>query len=281
MIKKTNYENINLKEISPSIKSSYFFSPDPSYHKRQILEHRFIEYYEIEFIIESQGSMLIDGKNYKISKNDIVFRKPGQTTQGILPYDCYAIIFELKSKSEKYYKNEIIDSIPVIFNTKFPDRYIPFFESVIKEYINPSTMADILFKINILQIIYLAYLEVSNPLKSGLLTNSGVRSSIKNALDFIDSNWNKPFSIDELASYAKFSKNHFIKVFTSTIGITPNNYITDYRIQKSKEFLAMTNLSIVKIAMKCGYDNSPYFSYLFKKKTGNTPTEFRKLHSYI
>lgn len=277
-------KKLSAKDLSPVIKYSYFFCPDPNTYHRKILEYRNINYYEIELITESEGAMIIDDIRYNIKKNDIIFRKPGQTTQGILPYKCYAIIFSLindEFNDKIEYTNEIIDSIPLVYNTKYPSRFIPFFETIIKEHINPSTAADILFKINILQILYLIFIENSSPYINNSVVNSGIRSTLKKALDYININWQKSFSIDDLANYSGLSKNHFIKVFASAIGKTPNNYLTDYRIQKSKEMLAMTHSTIIEIALKCGYENVPYFNFVFKKKTGMTPSEFRKIHTYM
>ncbi|MEN8905688.1 MAG: AraC family transcriptional regulator [Clostridiales bacterium] len=284
MKKNIVYTDLSSKNLSPVIKSSYLFCPDPEIYKRKILEDRQVNNYEIELILESNGSMIIDDKNYKIKENDIIFRKPGQTTQGILPYKCYAIIFEMTNKKNSdltQYKNEIIDKIPQMFTTKYPNRYIPFFDTILKEYINPTSASAILFKINILQILYLMHLEINSPYLENSITNSGYHTSLKKALEYVNNNWNKSFSIDDIAKHSNLSKNHFIKIFTKSIGKTPNNYLTDYRIQKAKELLAMTNLSIIEVSLKCGYDNIPYFSFLFKKKTSTSPSEFRKIHTYI
>ena len=124
------------KDISPVIKRSYLFTHDICEGK---LENRRVNYYEIELITYSDGAMIIDEQMHKIHKNDIIFRKPGQSTQGILPYSCYAVIFQVVNFEDEsnIYINSFLDSIPQIFNTKYPDRYVPFFEAVIKEYINP------------------------------------------------------------------------------------------------------------------------------------------------
>ena len=69
----------------------------------------------------------------------------------------------------------------------------------------------------------------------------------------------------------------FLGDFLMTI-YTPNQYLQELRIQKSKELLVSTDLSCQEIAYRIGYDNPVYFSVLFKKMTHLSPTEYRKLY---
>ena len=70
--------------------------------------------------------------------------------------------------------------------------------------------------------------------------------------------------------------NDFSTVFTSLNGLKPWDYITIRRIEKSKSILKDTDLPIIEIADKCGYDNISYFNRMFKRITGFSPTEYRK-----
>lgn len=78
---------------------------------------------------------------------------------------------------------------------------------------------------------------------------------------------------DSGLSYAQF-KNRFKK----SQGVTPMEYITDLRIEKAKSLLAETSLPMEKVADVCGYENQFYFSTMFKKKTGVSPSIFRDMH---
>jgi len=65
------------------------------------------------------------------------------------------------------------------------------------------------------------------------------------------------------------------------MNITPNEYITRLRLDKSKELLVKTGLPVYEVALQCGFENIPYFSYVFKKYLNVSPGEFRKRHNYI
>ncbi|TKV47567.1 AraC family transcriptional regulator, partial [Bacillus sp. PIC28] len=60
------------------------------------------------------------------------------------------------------------------------------------------------------------------------------------------------------------------------IGLTPIEYIQQFRVLKATEYLLHTNQSIKEISTAVGIENPEYFATLFKKKTGFTPTEYRK-----
>jgi AraC-like DNA-binding protein len=150
----------------------------------------------------------------------------------------------------------------------------------LKEHINPSSTSEIVFKINILQIINMLYYEITNSKDLGYMPVMGQYKYIRKALEYIESNWNNDINLNKLSMNSGLSKNHFLKVFTRATDLTPNEYITKIRMEKAKQMLAMTSTPINTIAINCGYDNIPYFSYLFKRKNGITPNEFRKKYSY-
>ena len=68
----------------------------------------------------------------------------------------------------------------------------------------------------------------------------------------------------------------FRRLFKEFTGYAPLQYLQELRLQRSKQLLASTNLSLAEIADRVGYDNADYFSAAFKKKNHITPTNFRK-----
>ena len=84
--------------------------------------------------------------------------------------------------------------------------------------------------------------------------------------------------IEEYAESRHMSISWFIRSFKHYCKMTPLNYIVSIRISNAKTLLENTSYNITEIAAIVGYDNPLYFSALFKKNTGMSPTEFRKTY---
>jgi AraC family transcriptional regulator len=103
-----------------------------------------------------------------------------------------------------------------------------------------------------------------------------LRHNLHPILDFIQANLHKEISVDELATMACFSKDHFTRIFKSILGIPPHEYIIRKRIEKAQALLLTSDLSQLQIMEETGIKNVSYFSRIFKKHTDKTPTEYRK-----
>ena len=82
-------------------------------------------------------------------------------------------------------------------------------------------------------------------------------------------------SLNLLASYVNFSPNHLSMIFSQQTGQTFIKYLTDFRMNKAKELLKGTSMRSSEISLEVGYKDPHYFSYLFKKTQGMTPTQYR------
>ena len=99
---------------------------------------------------------------------------------------------------------------------------------------------------------------------------------IAKACEYIDNNLDKNLTVSILCKDLYVSKNYLYKSFRSFYGCTVNEYITDKKISKAKELLSTANENATDIAKSLGFDNYPYFYKLFKKKTGQKPSEYKK-----
>lgn len=103
------------------------------------------------------------------------------------------------------------------------------------------------------------------------------RSILKTAVDFIDSHYmDEEISLNTVANVANVSSNHFSALFSQNMGQTFIEYVTTLRMNKAKELLRCTGMRSSEIAGEIGYKDAHYFSYLFKKTQGMTPSDYRK-----
>lgn len=95
-------------------------------------------------------------------------------------------------------------------------------------------------------------------------------------LAYIEQNLAEDISVAKLAELANYSQRQLIRLFREAFDCVPSVYITRLRMNTAKELLSETDMPVAAVGEKCGYTDSNYFSRIFRKSTGMTPTEFRR-----
>lgn len=107
-------------------------------------------------------------------------------------------------------------------------------------------------------------------------TLSRYHDVMKDAIAYISEHYSdEELSLNTLAAQVNFSPNHLSSIFKQETGQPFIKYLTDYRMDMAKELLRRTSKKSNEIGIMVGYKDPHYFSYLFKKTQGVTPTQFR------
>jgi two-component system response regulator YesN len=103
------------------------------------------------------------------------------------------------------------------------------------------------------------------------------RGIVKEIIKYIQKNYqDESLSINSLSEYINLSQTYICSLFKEETGKTINQYITEYRIEKSKQLLKDIRLRVSEVSCTVGYADANYFAKLFRKITGYTPSEYRK-----
>lgn len=94
------------------------------------------------------------------------------------------------------------------------------------------------------------------------------------AVHFIESNLDQPFSIDDCAADVGVSRRQIERLFRDKLGVTPIQYLTALRLQHGRALLAETDMSVLEVAIACGYGSSSHFSKGFRARFGVSPHRF-------
>jgi two-component system response regulator YesN len=106
--------------------------------------------------------------------------------------------------------------------------------------------------------------------------NEPYAAMMRQVKQYLAQNFGDPeLSLQEVARQINLSPSHFSMVFGQEAGTTFRSYLTEIRMGKAKELLRTTTLRPSEISSQVGYNDPHYFSYVFRKHTGLTPTEFR------
>lgn len=103
------------------------------------------------------------------------------------------------------------------------------------------------------------------------------RDELIRGKEYIDSHWLENFDIDKLSGAVYISKYRYVRLFKQHMGMTPYCYYQEVKIEKIKEKLCESNLSIAQAFAECGVDYNGNFVKVFKQKTGMSPSEYRRM----
>ena len=100
-------------------------------------------------------------------------------------------------------------------------------------------------------------------------------SAVKKAMLYIQENYSKDISLDDVSGQVNISPYYFSKIFKEETGENFIEYLTRVRIDKAKELLVDENVSVKEAGIKSGYSDPNYFSRIFKKQMDMTPSEYK------
>lgn len=110
--------------------------------------------------------------------------------------------------------------------------------------------------------------------------NDGIEAAIVRVIEEMQNNLSEPFTIDDMARTAMFSKFHFTRIFERVTGVSPRRFLSALRLQEAKKLLLATSLSVTEITHQVGFSSVGTFSTRFKESVGMSPREYRRLGGY-
>lgn len=99
---------------------------------------------------------------------------------------------------------------------------------------------------------------------------------LKRMLEFIRTHYAERITLDQIAAAGGVCRSSCCQMFKKHLGRTPNDYLNSFRLEKGVELLKGSSMSVTEIADLCGFSSSSYFTEMFSKRKGCSPTAFRK-----
>ena len=105
---------------------------------------------------------------------------------------------------------------------------------------------------------------------------------LEKAIAYIEENYQRKITVEELATQANMSVSRFFPYFKSEFGMTPVDYVNNYRVRCAVILLMNdSEMSVESISERVGFDSSAYFRRVFKKITGSSPRKYKKISSEL
>ncbi|WP_143762603.1 MULTISPECIES: helix-turn-helix domain-containing protein [unclassified Cohnella] len=102
-----------------------------------------------------------------------------------------------------------------------------------------------------------------------------LKSELRETIRYIEEHYQEDISLQEIAASIPMSESNFSRLFKKQTGVSFVEYLTQLRMEKAKELLLRPDEKVYEIALAVGYQDSRYFSQIFRKYTGDTPSEYR------
>jgi len=112
--------------------------------------------------------------------------------------------------------------------------------------------------------------------RSPVLTPDTYRRLMR-AREFIDSSYQSSLDLGQISKVACLSRFHFLRLFRTAFNKTPHQYLTHRRIEKAKELLSSSRLTVTDVCFEVGFESLGSFSSLFHKHVGYAPVSYRAI----
>lgn len=238
--------------------------------KGYCIENECSEFACIEYITDGSGFLEIDGKKILQKKGSVILIPRHSKCK------YYTDPSDLQSKIWMMATGDIVDNL---FDSFIPSGSYVFESSEIKGYFDEILRLTQKHCENYSVLRKKLFVQISNIFTHACSDQTFETAALPDLIkEHLNAGIYKKYSLDELASSLNYSKNHLICVFRNEYGMTPYRYLLTKKIENAKWYLENTGISVSEISNSLKFADTSYFSNIFKKETGVTPTQCRKIN---
>ncbi|MDQ0872703.1 AraC-like DNA-binding protein [Paenibacillus sp. V4I3] len=245
----------------------------------------FLEDHLFLFVLKGKYTVRYGNQSYTVKKNEMVllqrsitveYEKSGEKEEEyLLDYMMFFLKDDLLNEFVKMadLKPSYPEALVPVSVKSVNDRLISYIESL-KPYFNqPEEVRNGLIKIKLLELLFDVADTDGNFLIQFLQLKRKERKSIT---EVIEENIFNPLSLNDLAYLSGRSLSTFKREFKEIYNTSPLHYIRNRRLEKAKELLTHTSLSVTDVCFSTGFENIAHFSKVFKERFGISPSLLKK-----
>lgn len=281
-----NIQQFHLDDVTEEFHTNTLKDHLVTRHKDIHLPHKH-DFYVTVLFTKGTGIHEVDFTCYEVKPGALFFLNPGQTHHWELSDDTDGYIFlHTQSLYDLHYTNNSISSFPfyysiysnpcIYLNNVKLKATLPFFEMLLKEYLANAFLAKEML-ISYIDIIY------SLSTRTYILSNPGVvnnkdkyYSKFRAFEELVEKEFRNIKLPSAYADILSITSKHLNRISQEVVGKTASDVIMERVILEAKKEIILQKQGFSDIAYSLGYDDYAYFSRIFTKKTGTTPSAFLK-----
>lgn len=236
-------------------------------------------YYLLHFVVSGKGYFTSSGQSYNISAGDAFLISPSEISEYKAdshdPWKYCWVAFNGADAKRLISLCSLTKQNPVMSYSAENSEIIH--ENICNIYSKVGTSAQ--NEILMVGHLYLLLSCLVGMAKTNDNDISASRRYLKLGLRYIHNNYNRKISVDDIADYVNISPSHLYRIFIKEQGISPNRYLTEYRINQACSLIHEGCYSMGEVASSVGFDDPLYFSRVFKKVKKTSPTQYQLNHT--
>ena len=227
----------------------------------------------IHFVLSGKGVFSIEGKKYELEAGRGFLIPPGELAfyqaDERDPWTYIWVGFS-GSKAGEYISGIGLSSHAPIFHSEEHEALYACVRDMMDH--NTYGVANELRRIGQLH-VFLSMIAKENPMEEEVGKGN---QYVKRAIEYIQSNYHIPIKVSDVADYVCINRSYLYSLFQDALEMSPQQFLSRYRITKAAELLLTSSLPVESIALSTGYNDPFVFTKAFKQLTGMAPTTYRK-----
>lgn len=251
-------------------------------------------FWELVYADKNAVTCTANGETVRLLEGEMLFHKPNEfhTLAGDKQKasNVFIISFECKSEAMRFFENkhlqlpkELLKYVYMLVEESKKSFYLPYSDPDLKKMqplAHPSLGGTQMIK-NMLEILLISVMrnETEQPdSPTTFLPEKDYEKRVTGQIvDYLTQNVRASVTIDGLCAYMRYNRSYLFRQFKQATGQTIMQYFTNLKITEAKKLLRETELNVTQIAETLAFDTPNYFTKTFKKITGYTPMQYKKM----
>lgn len=251
--------------------------------------HAHDEHYEVYYLIKGKRKYFIKDKTYYVNEGDIVFINKGDLHRTFyvddFEHERLLINFRADFLNCEYgsyaYLLDLVFQQPIIIQLNFKEkqRFEDILYSMVNEVQKDDEGQELYLKTLLVQLLINSVRHLANNNADSQEYTGNVYNKVTEIIHYINEHYDDDsISLESISDTFYISPYYLSRIFKNVTGFTYTEYLNHVRIQKAQRMLKESDLKVIDIAGKVGFNSLTHFGRVFKNNTRYTPSAYRKIH---